>query len=127
MILLVPVMTILLVVTVVFFQRFYEDLTRQMTSSVVQEVGVILARLEGATDAAGALELAAPLGFEVGPSVVGDEPAPVSGSHRSHRHSDVTHRADLSAQPDAPDPPPGACSRGVWQGPRRALPASRCD
>ena len=67
-ILLVPVMTILLVVTVVFFQRFYEDLTRQMPSSVVQEVGVILDRLEGATDAAGALEIAAPLGFEVGPA-----------------------------------------------------------
>ena len=32
LILLVPVMTILLVVTIVFFQRFYEDVTRQMTS-----------------------------------------------------------------------------------------------
>ncbi|MEM9427776.1 MAG: ATP-binding protein [Pseudomonadota bacterium] len=68
LILLVPVMAILLVVTVVFFQRFYEGLTRQMTSSVVQEVALVLDRLEGADDIAGALEIAAPLGIEVGPS-----------------------------------------------------------
>ena len=68
LILLVPVMTILLVVTVVFFQRFYEDVTRQMTSSVVQEVGLILDRLDGATDAAAVLEIAAPLGIEIGPA-----------------------------------------------------------
>lgn len=65
LILLVPVMTILLMVTVVFFQRFYEDVTRQMTSSVVQEIRVVLDRLAGAQDAAAALEIAAPLGIEV--------------------------------------------------------------
>ncbi len=69
LILLVPVMTILLVVTVVFFQRFYEDVTRQMTASVVQELGLILDRLDGAADAADVLEIAAPLGIEVGPEV----------------------------------------------------------
>lgn len=68
LILLVPVMAILLVVTVVFFQRFYEGLTRQMTSSVVQEVALVLDRLEGAEDIAGALEIAAPLGIEIGPA-----------------------------------------------------------
>lgn len=68
LILLVPVLTILLVVTVVFFQRFYEDVTRQMTVSVVQEVRLILDRLDGASDAAAALEIAAPLGIEVGPA-----------------------------------------------------------
>lgn len=68
MILLVPVMTILLVVTVVFFQRFYEDVTRQMTSSVVQELRLVLDQLEGAADAAGALEIAAPLGIELSPA-----------------------------------------------------------
>ncbi|MEO1026015.1 MAG: two-component sensor histidine kinase, partial [Pseudomonadota bacterium] len=54
-----------LMVTVVFFQRFYEDVTRQMTSSVVQEIRVVLDRLAGAQDAAAALEIAAPLGIEV--------------------------------------------------------------
>lgn len=75
LILLVPVLTILLVVTVVFFQRFYEDVTRQMTRSVVQELRLVIDRLEGATDAAGALEIAAPLGIEVaqGASVPADQ------------------------------------------------------
>jgi two-component system osmolarity sensor histidine kinase EnvZ len=68
LIVLVPVMTILLVVTVVFFQRFYEDVTRQMTSSVVQELRLVLDQLDGASDAAAALEIATPLGIELSPS-----------------------------------------------------------
>lgn len=71
LIVLVPVMTILLVVTIVFFQRFYEDVTRQMTSSVVQELRLVLDQLDGATDAAAALEIATPLGIELSPSEVG--------------------------------------------------------
>lgn len=66
LILSVPVMTILIVVAVVFFQRFYEDVTRQMTASVVEEIRLVLQRLDGASDAAAALEIAAPLGIEVG-------------------------------------------------------------
>ena len=65
LILLVPVLTILLVVTIVFFQRFYEDVTRQMTGSVVEEVRLVLERLDGADDAAAAMEIAAPLGIEI--------------------------------------------------------------
>ncbi|MCG6882309.1 MAG: HAMP domain-containing protein [Silicimonas sp.] len=65
LILLIPVLTILLVVTVVFFQRYYEDVTQQMSGSVVQEVRLVLDRLEGADDAAAALEIAAPLGIEI--------------------------------------------------------------
>ncbi len=67
LILMVPVLAILLVVTVVVFQRFYSDVTRQMTRSVVEEVHLVLDRLEGATDAAAALEIAAPLGIELAP------------------------------------------------------------
>ncbi len=67
LILMVPVLTILLVVTVVVFQRFYSDVTRQMTTSVAQEVRVVLERLDGAPDAAAALEIAAPLGIELAP------------------------------------------------------------
>ncbi len=65
LILMVPVMTILLVVTVVFFQRLYEDVTRQMTEAVVQQVQLVLDRIEGAGDAADVLEVAAPLGIEL--------------------------------------------------------------
>lgn len=78
LILLVPVMAILLVVVVVFFQRFYEDVTRQMTSAVVEEVGLLIERMDRAADSGDALEaafgIATPLGIEIaaGSEVVGD-------------------------------------------------------
>lgn len=69
LILLVPVITILLVVSVVFTQRLYEDVTRQMTQGVANELRLVLNRIEDAPDAAGAMEaaieVAAPLGIEV--------------------------------------------------------------
>ena len=69
LIVLVPVMAILLVVTVVFIQRLYEDVTRQMTEAVANELRLVLDRIEGAQDSAGAMqvafEIAAPLGIEV--------------------------------------------------------------
>ncbi len=67
LILLIPVLTILLVATIVVFQRFYADVTRQMTTSVVEEVRLVLDRLESVPDAAAALEIAAPLGIELSP------------------------------------------------------------
>lgn len=65
LIFLVPVMTILLVVTVVFIQRLYEDVTRQMAQAVAQEVQLIVQQYERAGDPAAALEVAAPLGIEL--------------------------------------------------------------
>lgn len=69
LIILVPVITILLVVSVVFIQRLYEDVTRQMTEGVAQEIRLVLDRMSAAPDAAGAMEaafeLALPLGIEV--------------------------------------------------------------
>lgn len=69
LILLVPVITILLVVSVVFIQRLYENVTRQMTEGVAHELRLVLNRIEDAEDAAGAmqaaLDVAAPLGIEV--------------------------------------------------------------
>jgi two-component system osmolarity sensor histidine kinase EnvZ len=69
LILLVPVVTILLVVSVVFIQRLYENVTRQMTEGVAQEVRLVLNRIEEASDPASALqsafEIAAPLGIEI--------------------------------------------------------------
>lgn len=69
LILLVPVVTILLVVSVVFIQRLYENVTQQMTEGVAQEIRLVLDRIQSAPDAAGAMEaafeVALPLGIEV--------------------------------------------------------------
>lgn len=69
LILLVPVMAILLTVTVVFIQRLYEDVTRQMTEAVANELRLVLDRIEGTNDPADAMEvafdIAAPLGIEI--------------------------------------------------------------
>ena len=69
LILLVPVTTILLVVSIVFIQRLYEDVTRQMTTGVANEVRLVLGRIEAAPDASvawqTALEVAAPLGIDL--------------------------------------------------------------
>ena len=45
LILLVPIGTILLVMSIVFIQRLYEDVTRQMTEGVANEIVLILSRL----------------------------------------------------------------------------------
>jgi two-component system, OmpR family, osmolarity sensor histidine kinase EnvZ len=69
LILLVPVVTILLMVSVVFIQRLYEDVTRQMTEGVANEINLILIRIENASDTGealrAALEVAAPLGIDI--------------------------------------------------------------
>lgn len=71
LILLVPVITILMVVSVVFIQRLYENVTRQMTQGVAHELRLVLDRIRLAPDAAGAmqsaLEVALPLGIDVSP------------------------------------------------------------
>lgn len=66
LILLVPVMTILLVVTVVFVQRLYEGVTNQMSLGVSKEILLILDRLERTKALESALEVAVPLGIEIG-------------------------------------------------------------
>lgn len=61
LILLVPIVTIQLVVSVVFVQRFYEDVTRQMTQNVVLELRYLLRQIEAAPDVATAAMMIAPL------------------------------------------------------------------
>ena len=67
MIYLVPVLTILGVMAIVFIQRLYEDVTRQMTTSVADEVMLVLNRVESAPDRVTAIssasEVAVPLGI----------------------------------------------------------------
>ena len=54
LILVLPVVTLQLVVSVVFVQRHFEDVTEQLTEGVVLEVGLILDRLDAAGMAAAA-------------------------------------------------------------------------
>ncbi len=61
----VPVLTLLAVVSVVFIQRLYEDVTRQMTTAVADELSLVMQRINAAPDPdtamLSALEVAGPL------------------------------------------------------------------
>lgn len=79
LILIVPIVTIQLVVSIVFIQRLYNGVTRQMTQAMVGEIRLIRDLVDAAPDAAGAIPAAAMtsarLGFEVSlsaPPVEGD-------------------------------------------------------
>ena len=65
LILILPVVVITLVVSVMFLQRHFEGVTRQMTASMARELGFVARRLEAAPDAAAAsvqgAEIAGPL------------------------------------------------------------------
>ncbi|WBU61383.1 ATP-binding protein [Paracoccus albus] len=58
LILLLPVFTVVLVVTVMFFQRHFDDVTRQMTRGVAEEVAFVARNLDQGPDAAAAMESA---------------------------------------------------------------------
>lgn len=69
LILVLPVIVVSIVVSVVFLQRHFEGVTRQMTASMSREVALIGSRIDAAPDTAAALasadEVAAPLGLSV--------------------------------------------------------------
>nr|WP_010397405.1 ATP-binding protein [Paracoccus sp. TRP] len=69
LILFLPVVVVTVVVTVMFLQRHFEDVTRQMTSGMAHEVALVASRIEAAPDEAAARvagrEIAAPLGLEL--------------------------------------------------------------
>lgn len=69
LILLVPVGTIVLVMSIVFIQRLYENVTRQMTEGVVNEIVLILSRADAADTPGEALiaavAIAQPLGLQI--------------------------------------------------------------
>ena len=69
LILLVPVGTILLVMSIVFIQRLYENVTRQMTEGVANEITLILSRANAENTPEEALvaatAIAEPLGLQV--------------------------------------------------------------
>ena len=67
LILFLPVVVVTLVVSVMFLQRHFEDVTRQMTASMAQELAFVAARIEragGQRDAG--REIAVPLGISIG-------------------------------------------------------------
>ena len=74
LILLVPIVTILVFASVVFVQRHYEDVTRQMTRNMALEIRLILDRINAADDLGAGLSeataLADPLQITVEPALV---------------------------------------------------------
>ncbi|MFZ5751582.1 MAG: ATP-binding protein [Pseudomonadota bacterium] len=61
LILVLPVVTIQLVVSLVFIQRHYEDVTRQMTRSLVIDIAYVLATVDGAAGIDAARAAASPV------------------------------------------------------------------
>lgn len=74
LILVLPVVTLQLVVSVVFIQRHFEGVTEQMTGSVALEIELLLERLESA-GLSEAQELAAALDYTLRPADPGEVPA----------------------------------------------------
>ncbi|MDD8022427.1 MAG: ATP-binding protein [Paracoccaceae bacterium] len=66
LILVVPIVTIQLVVSVVFIQRHFERVTRQMTETMQREIVLLIDRVEAAPDLASAREQAADLAGPLG-------------------------------------------------------------
>jgi len=82
LILLLPVVTLLLVVSVVFFQRHFEGVTRQMAVTVGREIDLLLADPTATAVALDASEVAQALRFQV--SDVPDADRPSGDSYRWH-------------------------------------------
>ena len=78
LILFLPVVVVTVVVTVMFLQRHFEDVTRQMTSSMAHEIALVAERIEAAPDIdaarASAERVIGPLGLTL------ELPAPAAGS-----------------------------------------------
>ena len=69
LILFLPVVVVTLVVSVMFLQRHFEDVTRQMTTSMARELAFVAARIDragGQRDAG--REIAVPLDVTIGPA-----------------------------------------------------------
>lgn len=66
LILVLPVVTLQLVVSVVFIQRHFEGVTEQMTRTVSQELGFLLSEIESAPEAGAAMAEMAPVAGQLG-------------------------------------------------------------
>ncbi|RCW81403.1 ATP-binding protein [Paracoccus lutimaris] len=67
LILFLPVVVVTIVVTVMFLQRHFEDVTRQMTSGMAQEIALVAERIDAAADIeaarVSAMRVTGPLGL----------------------------------------------------------------
>ena len=80
LILVLPVVTIQLVVSVAFLQRHFEDVTRQMTRNLVLDVAFLAGQVAAAPDLAAAQGRAVPIAEALGLTVVLPGPEPRPGS-----------------------------------------------
>ena len=80
LILIVPIVTIQLVVSVVFIQRYYEAVTQQMTQNVVRELSYLKKQIDAAPDVAAASRMIAPLQEPLAMKLI--LPAPDQGQER---------------------------------------------
>ncbi|MCB1368066.1 MAG: HAMP domain-containing protein [Rhodobacteraceae bacterium] len=91
LILIVPIITIQLVVSVVFIQRHFEGVTEQLTANIVNEIGYFSTRVRTAPDDAAIdvliTELSAPLGLAIRPMAPGEM-----------RHGDIVPFDDLTGR-----------------------------
>lgn len=94
LILLLPVLTLQLVVSVVFIQRHFEGVTRQMTRNVVRELSFVLEQVETAPDLSAARRAAEGLAGGLGMEV--ELPAQVVLSD-SRRFFDLSGRTVMSS------------------------------
>ncbi len=90
LILLVPVVALQVVVSVVFVQRLYEDVTRQMTGGVVLELARIVALIETGETPTDSRAAAAPLADALRIGIALPDPMPLAADRRD--------RLDLSGR-----------------------------
>ncbi|WP_417525755.1 ATP-binding protein [Marinovum sp.] len=82
LILVLPVVTLQLVVTVIFVQRHFEGVTEQLTRSVRDEIRLISAQAEGVADRDAALAAMQPLASALDYTLSWQEAAPAEDSRR---------------------------------------------
>ena len=98
LILFLPVVVVTLVVTVMFLQRHFEDVTRQMTSGMTGEIGLVAARIEAAPDLDAARVSAAEVAGPLGLALTLPAPAAKADSHAIYDLSGRIVIAELHAR-----------------------------
>ncbi|MCX7299883.1 MAG: ATP-binding protein [Rhodobacterales bacterium] len=99
LILLVPILTLQIVISVSFVQRYYEDVTRQMTRSVILELEYLLQIADAAPDAVTAFRQAAAVGTPLGLTIT--LPAPETRADDSRDFYDLSGRAMIKTLHDS--------------------------
>ncbi|AUH34682.1 ATP-binding protein [Paracoccus tegillarcae] len=80
LILFLPVVTVTLVVSVMFLQRHFDDVTRQMTASMARELAFVAAQVDQAANSPGAMLAGETVARPLGLSLMLPVPGPVEDS-----------------------------------------------